>query len=160
MNKAWISFYIFFLFLAIQGGGIFFSRLKPAAGNPRGRFPFFYVQDYRIQPPRMYVQGAPVLSDRSRRPFTVRIIGKEGKRTLMPTVPPVVAFVMGRQMAWEQVTVEDLEHIPGISPAMARRLIRIRDIRGITAFKELLEFPHIGHQTVERLRRYCVISHG
>lgn|GEM_PF-2472981 len=71
---------------------------------------------------------------------------------------PSIAWVFGLKMDWARVTAKNLRWIPGISPSMARRLIRLRDIYGISDFQELGTFPHVGQKTINRLIRHCQVT--
>ena len=48
---------------------------------------------------------------------------------------------------------EELEAVPGIGPALARRIIAYRPFRSL---EELLRVPGIGPRTLERLRPYLI----
>ncbi len=103
----------------------------------------FLVVTRNIQPPRRAI----VLSE------------SRGSHNIIPyfTLPPAVAYTLGRKMDWNHVSEEDLRQIPGISTTVAQRLIRLRDTEDISSLEELLQYPHIGRKTIQRLKTYCFI---
>jgi len=159
LNRFKISLAIFVVFLSLQGFHLLRAwgwKIFPVS-LPRFT-PVAYVMDERIQPPRCYVETQETPHARGHL-FVQRQIHPNGSVTLSSPVPPLVAFVMGRPMDWKQVTESDLRLIPGVSAAMARRLIRIRDTEHLSKFDTLRHFPHIGAKTVQRLKTYCMIAH-
>ena len=54
-------------------------------------------------------------------------------------------------------TAAELEAIPGIGPAMARRIIEARQRRPFTTVDDLLDVRGIGERTLERMRPYVVV---
>lgn len=51
-----------------------------------------------------------------------------------------------------RATVEELDGLPGIGPAMARRIVERRQVRRFTKVEDLLQIKGIGKTKLERLR--------
>ncbi len=160
MSRTWVSFLILAGFLAIQAARghlpLAGSCLAPA---PESFIPVSCTEDQGIQPPRRTVRVAPASAGRHTPLFQMCLIRRGGTRVARAPLPPRIALVLGQKMDWEAVTADDLRQIPGISHVMAQRLIRLRDTMDFCRIENLLAFPHVGRKTVERLKRYCAISH-
>ena len=63
------------------------------------------------------------------------------------------AWLAGAPLDVNSATTLDLERIPGVGPALARRIVEARDERGgFSSFAELDEVRGIGDKTLLRLR--------
>jgi comEA protein len=68
-------------------------------------------------------------------------------------------MVLGLALDLNQATVEDLQAVPGIGPALARRIIDYRKIHGpFTQVDDLLKVKGIGEKSLEKIRRYLELS--
>ena len=68
------------------------------------------------------------------------------------------ALLLGRPLDLNRATREDLEALPGVGPATARRILELRTRKGrLTSVEELLEVRGIGPRTLSRLRPYVTI---
>ncbi len=155
-----MSFLIFLVFLCVQG--VFLLPLIGSRGAPTSPHPLrpaSFIVDERIQPPRKLVMAKTEGKENGKTPLIERHLLANGGIKIIPSVPPAVAFVLGRKMDWNRITTDDLIRLPGIRSSMARRLIRIRDTGSMSRMEELVRYPHVGLKTVQRLKKYCFIPH-
>jgi len=58
-----------------------------------------------------------------------------------------------------EITLEQLDELPGIGPALAERIIAYRDEQGpFTRIEQLNEVKGIGERTLEKLRPYLTLD--
>ncbi len=55
-------------------------------------------------------------------------------------------------------SIEQLQHLPGIGPKMAQRIVQTRVQRPFRSVEELRRVPGIGAKTLERLRPHVAVS--
>ncbi len=76
-----------------------------------------------------------------------------------PERPATRALREGERIPLDRATAEDLELLPGIGPAMARRIVESRATEGpFRAVDELDRVKGIGPRTVERLRPFLAVE--
>lgn len=64
-----------------------------------------------------------------------------------------VAFVEEGPLDINRATAAELEKLPGIGPALARRIVEWREIHGpFRSVEDLLQVPGIGPKTLEGIR--------
>ncbi len=67
-------------------------------------------------------------------------------------------LLLGRPLDLNRATEEDLDALPGVGPATARRILELRTRKGrFSSVEELLEVRGIGRKTLSRLRPYVTI---
>jgi hypothetical protein len=153
-----ISLFIFACFVLAQGWKLY-AGAKPTALSERFSIPVRVDIDKTLDPPRRVIVALPRTA--AHKPLTELYSCEHFKNERMVVyqgASPEICWVFGKKMAWNQVTTEDLRHIPGIGIAMAKRLIRIRDTESISTFMDLLSFPHVGKNPVDKLRQFCFIN--
>ncbi len=97
-------------------------------------------------------------------PAALRALGGRGApEGVVEAVPggPVEGWeglLLGRPLDLNRATVEDLEALPGVGPATARRILELRARRGrLSSVDDLLDVRGIGPKTLSRLRPYVTI---
>ncbi len=77
------------------------------------------------------------------------LVNRTGGSLTFWGVPPV------RKVHLNSATEKDLERLPGIGPALARRILELRRQRGgFKSVDELLQVPGIGPKKMEKIRAY------
>ena len=67
--------------------------------------------------------------------------------------PRAADLLFAGRLDLNQASAADLEALPGIGPARAEAIVRLRQERGrFVVLEELLDVPGIGPKTLERLR--------
>ncbi|MEN9799714.1 MAG: hypothetical protein RL653_3411 [Pseudomonadota bacterium] len=71
------------------------------------------------------------------------------------------AVVLGRRLDLNRAPLEELERLPGISPALARALVTAREARpgGFQDWSEVDGLPGVGPATLERLQAVLELKH-
>jgi comEA protein len=68
-------------------------------------------------------------------------------------------MVLGLALDLNQATAEDLQAVPGIGPALARRIITYREGHGPFAkLEDLLEVKGIGEKSLAKIQQYLAIG--
>jgi competence ComEA-like helix-hairpin-helix protein len=71
-------------------------------------------------------------------------------------IPP--GILESGKLRINEATAEQLEALPGVGPALARRIVAARDERPFTSADDLLRVPGIGPRTLERMRAQIEIT--
>lgn len=73
--------------------------------------------------------------------------------------PAGQALVVGRRLALNQVTAQELTALPGVGPHLAQELIQAREARGgFRTWDEVDAVPGVGPAKLELLRRTCDLA--
>lgn len=68
-------------------------------------------------------------------------------------------MVLGLALDLNRATAEDLQAVPGIGPALARRIITYREGHGpFTRVEDLLEVKGIGEKSLAKIQHYLAIG--
>ena len=101
-----------------------------------------------------------VLTNRSRpaiAPVPAATASSEPRSTTTPT--PAPAMSGGSLLDINSVTAAQLEHLPGIGPALAQRIVADRQKHGLyTSVDQLDRVEGIGPKTLEKLRPYLMVK--
>jgi len=80
----------------------------------------------------------------------------------LPARPPKIFEVPGRadrRLNLNRATAENLQRLPGVGPALAGQIIRLRDERGgFAALEDLLAVPGMGSKKLERIRNLVTVQ--
>ena len=72
---------------------------------------------------------------------------------------PPMAQTAPAPLNLNEITVEQLDELPGIGPALAERIVAYRDAHGpFTRIEELNDVKGIGARTVDKLRPHLVLE--
>ena len=72
--------------------------------------------------------------------------------------PQAAGLLFGGRLDLNAATATDLEALPGVGPARAAAIVRMRRARGrFDRLEELLDVPGLGDKTLERLRPFVLI---
>jgi len=73
--------------------------------------------------------------------------------------PTYAAHVADMPFNLNEITLEQLDQLPGIGPALAERIVAYRDEHGpFTRIEQLNEVKGIGARTLEKLRPYLILE--
>jgi competence protein ComEA len=94
--------------------------------------------------------GVPVLVDAG----AGRLPRLECQAAVEPSPVAASAVLLGRKLDLNRAPLEELERLPGISPALARALVAARESRpgGFRDWSEVDGLPGVGPATLERLQ--------
>lgn len=89
---------------------------------------------------------------------SIAIGRKASVRFIMPDADHgLVTTIEARRIAINTASVFELEELPGIGPALARRIVRYREQSGpIENHDDLGKIPGLGEKTIDRLEDYIV----
>ena len=98
-------------------------------------------------------RAAEVLSGETR--LTVSIDPRQGLSLEKGPLSVRSLWILGRPIPLNLATAEELDHIPGIGPGLAQRIVAHRENQGpFGQLEELQQVPGIGEKTLEKLRPY------
>lgn len=85
-------------------------------------------------------------------------LGPAGRVTLR-AMSPETRLLLGRPLDLNRASAEELELLPGIGPALARRIVQAREARqGFATPDDLLAVPGIKGKKFERLRPFVIVG--
>ncbi|MDQ7784893.1 MAG: helix-hairpin-helix domain-containing protein [Desulfomonilaceae bacterium] len=82
-------------------------------------------------------------------------LSRESRDVSVEKLPGRVLLLLGRKIDVNSADAEDLTNVPGLGPALARRVEQIRDSSGPFArLEDLARVPGIGTEKIRRLEPY------
>jgi competence protein ComEA len=110
--------------------------------------PFVYVQSLADSDDEGEPERAPIVSSGRMPSRSATAMRSPGKKVASIATPLDV----------NRATAEELQHLPGIGPAMSARIILARETKPFAAVEDLRRVPGIGSKTLERLRPYVAVK--
>ncbi len=100
---------------------------------------------------------APATRRRPLRPYTAVAVGEDGQVRVWELTPTEI-FAVGGTLDPNVASPGELAQVPGISDALAERVIEERATRPFCSVDELVRVRGIGHATAEALRPFLSVG--
>ncbi|MBI5584920.1 MAG: helix-hairpin-helix domain-containing protein [Deltaproteobacteria bacterium] len=90
--------------------------------------------------------------------LTVSVTAPQGLSLEKGPLSVRTLWILGRPIPLNLATAEELDHLPGIGPGLAQRIVEHRENLGpFTELEELQQVSGIGEKTLEKLRPYLTV---